>query len=1038
MITFTRRSALVVLTFLLCLSPAVARADRIVAVGDIHGEYQGLVSILQAAGVIDARHHWSGGTTRFVQTGDFLDRGADVRNVMDLLMRLEKEAKKKRGEATILIGNHEVMNLTGYLRDVNPAAYAAFADKKSEKRRRDGYRRHLKVLEEHSKRYGQPLSPEVEAEWASAYPLGFIEYQTALGPEGKYGRWLRARSALTLKDAIIFLHGGLSPSRASSTLKEINERVRLELTAFDRIKAYLVEQNLIVPFATLDDIQQVIKLELARRAASGKPDPSDDLGRVVNVASGIQGWTLYQSEGPLWFRGFAQWTDTEGEPLAANLLNAFGAKHFVVGHTIPSDPSRILPRFGGKVFLIDTAMLRGFVPGGRPSALEIDSGRFTAIYGNERVVLLEQRSDKRAEAHAGVARSNGIQLMAWGSEERESAPARQWLGPRGKPLPFQTYGEVEQFLRTSRFVSANRKRLYGITKPRKVLVENGRLRANAVFRSSHVEKENAYWEDGNFTEYLLDSYRAEVAAYELGLLIGVDNIPPTVPWKLKGETGALQIFIEDASPPSDNYQPRDPVRWSHQMEMIHVFDGLVQNLDRHAGNLLIDPDGNLWMIDHTRSFGRGKSIHNAEKIRRCDRRVWERLKALDPETVRARLSPYLGPKEIDALLVRKHELIRLLQSKIDAEGEERILFTFGEETPLPLPATRRSMPDGGILLAARNPAAWAAGNQRYAYVQQAPAVPLPAVEKKPWLGPDGEPLPFANEDEILEFLRNAKMIKSFDIPVGVTQPKKVLLEMNGVRAHAVFRDIDVEYQKVRLDDGKFYLFLRDSFRSEVAAYRLGKLLGIDTIPPVVERRLFSRNGSLQLWVENAMTEAKRKEKKLNPPDARSWRRQLQTILIFDNLVNNVDRNMGNMLIDADWKVWMIDHTRTFGREQKLLTAKKISRCPRRVWERLNSLDDKTIRDAMTPYMGPFDIASLLKRRRLMIELLQKRIAAEGESKVLFNDDDPGSEPVVPSPTSHRGVVPWTQPPPGTIQYPVPLMGLADEMLKEWAGLQGSM
>src|SRR5262249_59476129 len=114
-------------------------ASRIVAIADIHGAGDALVGILQAAGLIDAQKHWNGGSATFVQTGDYLDRGADVRQIMDLLMALEDEARKAGGRAEILMGNHEAMNILRELRDTSPAALATFADDRSEDRRGKAY-----------------------------------------------------------------------------------------------------------------------------------------------------------------------------------------------------------------------------------------------------------------------------------------------------------------------------------------------------------------------------------------------------------------------------------------------------------------------------------------------------------------------------------------------------------------------------------------------------------------------------------------------------------------------------------------------------------------------------------------------------------------------------------------------------------------------------------------------------------------------------------------------------------------------------------
>src|SRR5262245_33598569 len=99
--------------------------ERVVAVGDVHGDFGAFVGVLRAAGVIDQKNKWTGGKTHLVQTGDVPDRGADSRKVMDLLMDLEKQAPKAGGRVHALIGNHEAMNLYGDLRYVVPGEFAA-------------------------------------------------------------------------------------------------------------------------------------------------------------------------------------------------------------------------------------------------------------------------------------------------------------------------------------------------------------------------------------------------------------------------------------------------------------------------------------------------------------------------------------------------------------------------------------------------------------------------------------------------------------------------------------------------------------------------------------------------------------------------------------------------------------------------------------------------------------------------------------------------------------------------------------------------
>ena len=143
----------------------------------------------------------------------------------------------------------------------------------------------------------------------------------------------------------------------------------------------------------------------------------------------------------------------------------------------------------------------------------------------------------------------------------------------------------------------------------------------------------------------------------------------------------------------------------------------------------------------------------------------------------------------------------------------------------------------------------------------------------PWLGADGQPVPFDSDEEVLDFLRTADVVSTESIPTGITKPKKLLLERNGVRMHAVFRNVDLTKRRVRLDDGHFYMRLRDYGLFEVAAYRLARMLGYDNVPPAVVRRVGRTRGSLQLWVEQAMPESSRREKGARPPDYTVWLRQ---------------------------------------------------------------------------------------------------------------------------------------------------------------------
>ena len=118
---------------------------RIVAIGDIHGDIDALNGILKNAGVIDTGGRWIASDATLVQVGDFTDRGPSVRAVMDLLMDLERQATAAGGRVVVLLGNHEVMNLTGDGRYITPAIYETFTNQRSSQRRQDAYDAYVRL-----------------------------------------------------------------------------------------------------------------------------------------------------------------------------------------------------------------------------------------------------------------------------------------------------------------------------------------------------------------------------------------------------------------------------------------------------------------------------------------------------------------------------------------------------------------------------------------------------------------------------------------------------------------------------------------------------------------------------------------------------------------------------------------------------------------------------------------------------------------------------------------------------------------------------
>jgi Calcineurin-like phosphoesterase len=393
-----QRACISALLFLMLIvlawaEPAKAPADQreaVVAIGDVHGDFDDFVTILQRAGLVDAQHHWTGGQTTLVQVGDLLDRGPKPRQVMDLVISLEKEAPNSGGRVVALLGNHEMMNIMGDLRYVTAENYAAYADGNSAERQKSAYQEYVKWRRSHAPLLAELPQPMelTEAEWMARHPLGFIEQREAFSPKGSYGKWLREHSAVAKIGEVIFLHGGIHPNLAHLKLDTINSHIRDEIKAFDSAKQDLLEQKVILPFFSLQEISAAVQAELTAERKSLVPSDQQRQARLVGFL-GYGDWLSVRVDGPLWFRGYDQWSEEEGDAQIGKVLESYSAKRIVVGHTVQKG-GRVRPRFGNRVFLIDTGMLSSYYPGGRPSALEIQGdAKFTAEYTDQRVVLVE-------------------------------------------------------------------------------------------------------------------------------------------------------------------------------------------------------------------------------------------------------------------------------------------------------------------------------------------------------------------------------------------------------------------------------------------------------------------------------------------------------------------------------------------------------------------------------------------------------------------------------------------------------------------------
>jgi hypothetical protein len=376
-----------------------ARApSRVVAIGDVHGAFTEFVTLLQRTGLIDGKRRWTGGAATFVQTGDLVDRGPRTRECLDLVMDLERQAPKAGGALIPLLGNHEAMNVMGDLRYVTREIYRTFATSGSAEIRDQAFRGYVTFLSAHG---GHPHSLLVPADdatrekWMEAHPPGYFEYRDALGPDGKYGRWIRRHHAIVQIGDGLFVHGGLSPALQFQSVAELDAQVTAELAGFDEIWQALARQNVIWRYMTLGEALVHLEQELNWMQAQAKPaDPT--VVELMQKLLGYRQWMASSADGPLWYRGLTK----ESEPtLAAGLdalLARFGGRYVVVGHTVQAKAT-VTAWLGNRVFAIDTGMLPEEYKG-RASALEIRDGKFTVTYGDGTTQALDGPARVQAKA----------------------------------------------------------------------------------------------------------------------------------------------------------------------------------------------------------------------------------------------------------------------------------------------------------------------------------------------------------------------------------------------------------------------------------------------------------------------------------------------------------------------------------------------------------------------------------------------------------------------------------------------------------------
>jgi hypothetical protein len=321
--------------------------EKIIAVGDIHGDYDAFIEILKGTELIDKKLHWTGGKTHLVQIGDVLDRGDYAKEIFDLLMKLETEAEKAGGKVHMLIGNHEELNITGLIfnrEEFTVRQLVSFLP--------DGYRekqvKRFRKLMGNNPTEETGLDSSLDSDLMPYWENMFNEVRTNRRHQARreylnnfnkiYGKWILQKNAVIKINNIIFVHGGISERFSKWDIKKINNRLRLEL-------------------------------EDLRRAAMNLTRPKiQDYQRQI----------VYEPDGPYWYRGYTTKDQDAFKENVDRILKNLEAEYMVIAHTPRVIKTKEdMQLFQGRIWIIDTGISESYRHmGGRLSALIINKGKF--------------------------------------------------------------------------------------------------------------------------------------------------------------------------------------------------------------------------------------------------------------------------------------------------------------------------------------------------------------------------------------------------------------------------------------------------------------------------------------------------------------------------------------------------------------------------------------------------------------------------------------------------------------------------------------
>jgi hypothetical protein len=596
---------------------------RVVAIGDVHGEYEKLLTLLTGTGLIDDDLKWIGEADHLVQVGDMIDRGPDDRKILDLYRRIQTEAEASGGKVHILLGNHEVMNMTQDLRYVSDEGFAAFAEEEPAKARKIGWTDY----KAEKFRLGTNIA-ELRRAFDEKHPPGYFARVAAFGPEGEYGSWLMAQPTIVKINRVVFVHGGLTPGVAALGLDRINRNVRTAIQLYGKHGKMLKGKIKGVP-------TYEAKIEAATTAleAAGESPEQEEIATLAKAMLALAGELPFSRQGPLWYRGTSLENERIERSRVRQVLELLDARAMVIGHT-PTRSEEITSRFNGRVYRVDTGM----------------------AYGHQAQALLLREERARVFDPANLTLNPP---MAEHPRGEGFSPVQEELTDR----------QIERLLAKGKVTKSEEIRALG-RRVQIVVLESPGLKLRGVFQTV----DEGPGQDGGSTSSSPRRYQHEVASYLLDRLLELDFVPVTITRTIDGKRGSLQIMLENAVdvPQIEMYHRWDLLEGLRpEINRARIYSALLGATDRaDAGKMVLPHERRVMIADNTQAFSRSPEIvflpvpDEAKPFvpDPCDpmgEAMEHALTTLDGETAGKLLGKLVTKQQIDALLQRRDRLLEL-------------------------------------------------------------------------------------------------------------------------------------------------------------------------------------------------------------------------------------------------------------------------------------------------------------------------------------------------------------------------------------------